>query len=491
MFSAHARGAASPEIAEAMQAVQRLAAAGQGGMQALYNLIVERNLDTTPFPIGMRVRITMLAQLMDDAAAFGSQHWVDDSSMRVRCARIAEQCAELAQEKPAVERIETRLDHASSTMSLLDHVEQTLHVIRTMPAKEQQESDRSLISIPASKTPFWRPGALENPNIISFALKVSLCVTICYLAYHAVDWQGISTCVTTVFICAAGASGAFKQRIVYRFTGSVIGGFLAIAATAFLFPYIDSLTPLVIIIAVVAFVSAWIAGGRRFGYTGAQLAFSFYLVAFEGFSAPDATGSRPRPPDRYSLSACRNVVVFDQMWPVRTVVVMRKTLAHILHEEAEFLRMSQTTTDRYVQLRKADALRDQIGKNVAGLRTLNDAVVYEFGVNRDEHRRSSEIIVATALKAVSIFWNQLVILHRDEDRDFLEEKRLADMRQRLAERIDIMADAVARKTTFEPAAQLVDPELLSSPRFGEYASNSTARFFELQAMVVDLNQQPV
>jgi multidrug resistance protein MdtO len=210
MFSAHARGAASPEIAEAMQAVQRLAAAGQGGMQALYNLIVERNLDTTPFPIGMRVRITMLAQLMDDAAAFGSQHWVDDSSMRVRCARIAEQCAELAQEKPAVERIETRLDHASSTMSLLDHVEQTLHVIRTMPAKEQQESDRSLISIPASKTPFWRPGALENPDTISFALKVSLCVTICYLAYHAVDWQGISTCVTTVFICAAGASGAFK-----------------------------------------------------------------------------------------------------------------------------------------------------------------------------------------------------------------------------------------------------------------------------------------
>jgi multidrug resistance protein MdtO len=271
----------------------------------------------------------------------------------------------------------------------------------------------------------------------------------------------------------------------------VIGGFLAIAATAFLFPYIDSLTPLVIIIAVVAFVSAWIAGGRRFGYTGAQLAFSFYLVAFEGFSAPTQLAPARDRLIGILLALVVMWFVFDQMWPVRTVVVMRKTLAHILHEEAEFLRMSQTTTDRYVQLRKADALRDQIGKNVAGLRTLNDAVVYEFGVNRDEHRRSSEIIVATALKAVSIFWNQLVILHRDEDRDFLEEKRLADMRQRLAERIDIMADAVARKTTFEPAAQLVDPEVLSSPRFGEYASNSTARFFELQAMVVDLNQQPV
>ena len=41
-------------------------------MQALYNKIVERNLDTGSLNIDARVRITMLAQLMDLGAAVGS-----------------------------------------------------------------------------------------------------------------------------------------------------------------------------------------------------------------------------------------------------------------------------------------------------------------------------------------------------------------------------------------------------------------------------------
>lgn len=43
-------------------------------MQHLYNTIVERNMDTGDLPEATRVRITMLAQLMDIAAAFGSHN---------------------------------------------------------------------------------------------------------------------------------------------------------------------------------------------------------------------------------------------------------------------------------------------------------------------------------------------------------------------------------------------------------------------------------
>jgi multidrug resistance protein MdtO len=46
----------------------------------------------TPLPIGSRVHITMLAQLMDVSAAFGSQHPnIGDPSTAERCARIAAQ----------------------------------------------------------------------------------------------------------------------------------------------------------------------------------------------------------------------------------------------------------------------------------------------------------------------------------------------------------------------------------------------------------------
>jgi hypothetical protein len=47
---------------------------------------------------------------------------------------------------------------------------------------------------------------------------------------------------------------------------------------------------------------------------------------------------------------------------------------------------------------------------------------------------------------------------------------------------------VVDRTAFAPvsAAELVDPGLLDSPRFGEYARNTVARYEEMQALVGDL-----
>src|SRR5271169_1470601 len=97
----------------------------------------------------------------------------------------------------------------------------------------------------------------------------------------------------------------------------------------------DSITSLVVLVAVVAFISAWWAGGRRFNYVGLQIAFSFYLVAFEGFSAP--TELAPARDRLIGILVALGVMwfVFDQIWPVRTVTAMRRSLASMLHNEAE------------------------------------------------------------------------------------------------------------------------------------------------------------
>jgi len=58
-------------------------------------------------------------------------------------------------------------------------------------------------------------------------------VTICYIFYFAVDWPGISTSVTTVYLAALGNSGAIKQKLFNRLLGSTIGGALAIGASVF------------------------------------------------------------------------------------------------------------------------------------------------------------------------------------------------------------------------------------------------------------------
>jgi multidrug resistance protein MdtO len=251
----------------------------------------------------------------------------------------------------------------------------------------------------------------------------------------------------------------------------------------------DSITSLVVLVGTVAFIAAWWAGGRQFSYVGMQIAFSFYLVAFEGPRAP--TDLSP-PRDRLIGILLALIVmwfVFDQIWPVRTVTAMRRAFASILRSQAKLFRLFETTKEYDGVLRDVDALRDQVGKTVAGLRTMNEAVEFEYGIDRELHRRSGETILQAALTAVGLFWNQLAVLHDERDRDFLEEPGLIELRRKLADHMDSMADAVVRKTVFQTAdaAAFVGPGLLESPRYGDYAHNAVKRYGELQAIVSNLS----
>jgi multidrug resistance protein MdtO len=266
---------------------------------------------------------------------------------------------------------------------------------------------------------------------------------------------------------------------------------LGLGCTAFVFPYMDTITPLVILVGLVAFVSAWWAAGRRFNYIGLQIAFSFYLVAFEGFSAPTELAPARDRLIGILLALVVMWFVFDQIWPVRTVTAMRKAFGTILRSEANFLRLFETAKNNQKILRRVDAIRDQIGKTMAGIRTMNEAVEYEFGVDRAAHGKSAQTIIQAGLAAVALFWNQLAVLHRDEDQDFIDEPGLISMRHKLAENLDAMADSVCeRKPLAEKNVdELVDPVIFENPRYGEYARNSVSRYQDLRELIRALSVQ--
>ena len=492
MFSLYARGAAPDEISPAVIRVSRLAAAGQMKMQDLYNTIVDRNLDTGNLPIGARVRLTMLAQLMDVAAAFGSQTpAATDPALQRRCAHIAELCRELNPNiVPTTER-ESELTMKENP-TLLDRVDSALHAIVSMPvdkANDGEAKDKELVALPSKKVPFLIPGAINSKDTLAFALKLSFCATICYIIYNALDWPGISTSVTTVLITGLSSSGAIKQKLIFRLLGSAIGGLIfGLGATIFLFPYMDSITSLVVLIGAVALIAAWWAAGRQFNYVGLQIAFAFYIVAFEGFSAPTELAPARDRLIGILLALVVMALVFDLLWPVRTVTAMRKALAGMLHSESSFLRLLETKTEHSEFIFQADILRDQIGKSVAGIRSMGEAVEYEFGVDRKEHERSSQMIIGTALTSIALFWNQFAFLHREQDIDFLTQPALGEMRHNLADRIDAMATAVVEKTPLPvTSTPIVDTSLLHDSRYGEYVRNSVARYEELRAAVSNLS----
>ena len=184
--------------------------------------------------------------------------------------------------------------------------------------------------------------------------------------------------------------------------------------------------------------------------------------------------------------------VFDLVWPVRNVTAMRSSLATIFRGVAALLRQSMAARTAAEFLRPADSLRDLIGKTVASIRTMNDTIEYEFGVDRTQHQHAGDTILRAALTAVAFFWNGYAVLHREQDRDFLAEHGLIHMRSIIADGMDTMAQSVTRKTDFaaiKPEA-LIDQSLLTHPRYGEYVQNAIARFEELQNFVAQLRTQP-
>jgi multidrug resistance protein MdtO len=429
----------------------------------------------------------MLAQLMDVSAAFGFQYpSLSDPALRQRCGHIAELCHDLP--TAAGVRPDRRLEVMTERPigpdpSLLDRVDGVLHSIISMPVEAAAAADKELVALPSSKIPLLVPGALRQPQTIAFALKLSLCATLCYLIYQAVAWPGISTAVTTVLITGLSTSGATKQRLIFRLAGSFIGGLiLALGATIFLFPYMDSITSLVLLTAAVALLSAWVAGGRNFSYVGLQIAFSYYLVVFAGFSAPTELAPARDRLIGILLALVIMAFVFDQIWPVRTVTGMRAALATILRGAARFLRLPQTARNHADLLRQADSFRDQIGKTVAGIRSMNDTIEYEFGVDRGLHAHTGQTILRAALTLVAFFWNQFAVLHREEDRDFVTQPELIVMYRTMAEGMDAMANAAVNKTeiTLIDRESLVNPSLLANPRFGEFARNAVDRYQELE-----------
>ena len=489
VYALFGQGASGPQLAEIVSQLNRLAATGQKPMLSLYSAVIthtgwrkEDSKRGTPgaFPLGSRVYISMLAQLLDDAAAFASRHANGvDSDMRERCAQIARLC----RERPF---LETGTPENPGAATLLDRVESSLHAILSIPEENLEKGDEEPQPLPADKVPFLIPGALGSKDTVAFALKLTLCVMVCYVFYFAVGWPGISTSVTTVFITALGTSGAIKQKLFNRFIGSAIGGALAIGATVFLFPHMDSITSLVVLVAIVSFCSAWWAAGRQFGYAGLQIAFAFYLVAFEGFSAP--TDLTP-PRDRLIgilIALLVMWIVFDQLWPVRTITAMRRALAGILRGEARQLRIFDGPGSQAAKLKQVDALRDQLARAFAGLRVMNDQVVYEFGVDRDLQVRVGQHILQSALASVPFFWNQLAVLRKEDEPDFIENPQLAEMRSQAAALLDRMADAVTQIAPLQRGALSAHSDLLMNPRYAEYVQNTMVTLDELQSQVVGL-----
>jgi multidrug resistance protein MdtO len=475
MFEAYARSDATEhQRRTAAQAVSRLAAEGHRGMIELNRQIIDRNLSSASLPAGVQQHIIALAELMDHSAAFGLQAENLDEGLQSRCKIVARQCAYLARELRAdPEILSTSGDAIPHTH--LERVEATLNSLRSIATNSGKDS--RFEALPSKHIPFLIPGAGSNIANVAFALKISLCATLCYITYHAIDWPGISTSVTTVMITGLVTTGAMKQKLTFRLLGAIVGGLiLGLGTEVFLFPLIDSITALVIVVGAVAFVAAWIAAGSRFNYVGIQFGFAFYLVALSGFTTPTELA-----PARDRLAGILLAVivmwfVFDQIWPVRTTSEMRRVVASVLKDASRVVALMDNQLSRDAYRRESEILRDRLAKGLSTVRMLNEAAQYEFGPDRERHIRAAGKLMQMSMTVVALVWNHVAILNELDESDSNSQPELASVRQAVREGLLSIAEAIEKKQSIEKE------RLVADGSSSEYLRLTILRFNELQSL---------
>ena len=475
MFEAYARHDATEyQRRTAAQSVSRLAAEGHRGMLELHRQIIDRNLSIGGLPEAVSQHIIAIAELMDYAAAFGLQAECPDEDLQSRCKFIAQQCAYLARELRSNPEILLKgVDSVPHTH--LERVEAILSSLGSIPADPGKV--RSVDALPSRHVPLLIPGAGSNIANVAFALKISLCATICYILYHAIDWPGISTSVTTVMITGLVTTGAMKQKLTFRLLGAIVGGLiLGLGAEVFLFPFIDSITSLVIVVGAVAFLAAWIAAGPRFNYVGIQVAFAFYIVALSGFATPTELA-----PARDRLAGIMLAVivmwfVFDQIWPVRTTTEMRRVVASVLKDASRVVALTDSQLPGEGNARESEILRDRLARGLSTVRTLNEAAQYEFGVDRDSHIRTAGKLMQMSITAVALIWNHTALLNEPDESNSKSDPALISLRQRVQEGLTSIAEAIEKERSMETKHQV------ANEYSSEYARLTISRFNELQLL---------
>jgi multidrug resistance protein MdtO len=105
--------------------------------------------------------------------------------------------------------------------------------------------------------------------------------------------------------------------------------------------------------------------------------------------------------------------------------------------------------------------------------------------------RSSELILQISITAAALIWNQVAAMHDQRDIDVFAEPGLVEMRRKLAGHMNVMAEAIARKTGFptEHLASFASPSLLNHEHNGEYTRNTIARYEDLQNLASALSRE--
>jgi uncharacterized membrane protein YccC len=251
---------------------------------------------------------------------------------------------------------------------------------------------------------FFVSDAFTNPAHVHFALKVTFAAMFCYIFYMAIDWSGIHTALITCTFIALESTGATLHKGVLRIGGCVIGGALALFTIVFLMPHMDTIASLIVVVACASVIAGWVAtGSELISYAGLQIAFAFFYSVFQGY-APDTDLDNVR--NRVVgilLGLLVTGLVFQYIWPERTIDRLRAALRAALQQLARLVEIPRPETS--IEAAKADAHRliPETSKTFEQARRYAELTTFEFEESPNRDRTSLGNLESTLSRAEDVF----------------------------------------------------------------------------------------
>ena len=251
---------------------------------------------------------------------------------------------------------------------------------------------------------FFVSDAFTNPAHVHFALKVTFAAMFCYIFYMAIDWPGIHTALITCTFIALESTGATLHKGVLRIGGCVIGGALALFTIVFLMPHMDTIASLVVVVACASAIAGWVATGTELiSYAGLQIAFAFFYSVFQGY-APDTDLDNVR--NRVVgilLGLIVTGLVFQYIWPERTIDRLRAALRAALQQLARLVEIPGPQTSIAAAKSETHALIGATSKSFDHTRRYVELTQFEFEESPDRDRTSLGDLESTLSRAEEVF----------------------------------------------------------------------------------------
>jgi multidrug resistance protein MdtO len=381
--------------------------AGEIRLNQLYERVRGASPTMAKVPLGLHYRIGLLARVLEKSTVIGFESLLHhDRFDEEYCAAIAEQCERLLRHDASSAAPVLERPRSEATVRLLDIQTELRQYAASVesPERTAHRAARPTVEL-APSFRLFRADAFTAPGPAIYALKLTLAATLCYTIYNAIQWPGILTCVITVLFTGLSPTGQMKQRQLFRFFGTAVGGVLAIAAESLLFPNMDSITSLVVVVGAIAFLSAWVIRSPHMGTAGTQIGFAFFLTTLQGFSATTQIATARDRVIGVTLGVIVMWFIFDQIWPTRTSQALGQILRRV-REATTQLQEAEHTHDPARFPQTLTRLRVGVSQDLASMQLLASGIYFDVGPGQAREMAESRRMIRRIETAAAEFYSE-------------------------------------------------------------------------------------